>query len=98
MNPQKIQTNTFFLKTKNLQFHFNKFPKCSFVNDVRLTNQEKSKEKCKRYGKSERGAEPRVEAAIAAVGHAGVFSSSVCFWLGDFQSRTAMGILLERRR
>ena len=71
---------------------------CSFVNDVRLTNQEKSKEKCKRYGKSERGAEPRVEAAIAAVGHAGVFWSSVCFWLGDFQSRTAMGILLERRR
>ena len=47
---------------------------------------------------SEGGAKPRVEAAKAARGQARVFSSSVCFWFGDFQPSTAMGILLERRR
>ena len=46
----------------------------------------------------EGGAKPRVEAAKAARGQAQVFSSSACFWFGDFQPRTAMGILLERRK
>ena len=38
------------------------------------------------------------EAHRAARGQARAFSSSVCFWFGDFQPRTAIGILLERRK
>ena len=38
------------------------------------------------------------EAHRAARGQARAFSSSVCFWFGDFQPRTAIGILLARRK
>lgn len=71
---------------------------CTFVNDVRQKSKNKSNEFSEMLLQAEGGAKPREEPAKAGRGQARVICNSFCFWLGDIQPRTAIGILLERRK